>query len=212
MAAAEHPGQGYASAEALGLPSGFHATDPQIYGRRVPRELFAKLRCSAPIWWNPQRRGADGFDDEGFWVVSKHDDIKDISRRSDIFSSHMNGAVPRLEEGISAEEFETTKTVLISQDAPEHTKLRNLVSRLFTPRGMAALRDVLEQRAERIVRAALDGGEGEFVLGGEARRSKVGSTKPGDELPRQHVDNRFAILLARLHDLRQRRPAERTHP
>jgi cholest-4-en-3-one 26-monooxygenase len=163
MAVAEHASQAYASGEAIGLPSGFHATDPQIYGRRVPRELFAKLRRSAPIWWNPQRRGADGFNDEGFWVVSKHDDIKDISRRSDIFSSHLNGAIPRLEEGISAEEFESTKTVLISQDAPEHTKLRNLVSRLFTPRGVAALRDVLEQRAERIVRAALVGGEGEFV-------------------------------------------------
>jgi cholest-4-en-3-one 26-monooxygenase len=53
--------------------------------------------------------------------------------------------------------------VLINKDAPEHTKLRGLVSRLFTPRGIEALRPTLEQRAERIVRAAIDGGQGEFV-------------------------------------------------
>ena len=147
----------------LGLPAGFDVTDPDLYARRIPFDDFARLRRTAPIWWNPQERGVGGFDDDGFWVVSKHRDIRDVSRRSDVFSSGRMGAIPRLEDDISPEEFQATLSVLINKDAPEHTKLRGLVSKLFTPRSIQALRDTLEQRADRIVRAAIDGGQGEFV-------------------------------------------------
>jgi cholest-4-en-3-one 26-monooxygenase len=90
-------------------------------------------------------------------------DVRDVSLRTDVFSSARRGAIPRLEDTITPEEFEVTLSVLINKDAPEHTKLRGLVSRLFTPRAIQALRDTLEQRAERIVRAAVEGGQGEFV-------------------------------------------------
>jgi cholest-4-en-3-one 26-monooxygenase len=145
------------------LPSGFDVTDPDVYADGIPFEQFARLRATAPVWWNPQPPGVGGFDDDGFWVVSKHRDVRDVSRRSDVFSSGRKGAIPRLEDGLSPEEFEATLSVLINKDAPEHTKLRGLVARLFTPRGIEALRPTLEERAERIVRAAIDGGQGEFV-------------------------------------------------
>jgi len=145
------------------LPAEFDVTDPDTYNRGIPFEEFARLRRNAPVWWNPQPPGVGGFDDDGFWVVSTHRDVREVSRRSDLFSSARRGAIPRLEDGITPEEFEATLAVLISKDAPEHTKLRGLVSRLFTPRAIEAIRPALEQRAERIVRAALDGGQGEFV-------------------------------------------------
>jgi cholest-4-en-3-one 26-monooxygenase len=145
------------------LPAGFDVTDPDVYADGIPFGAFALLRRTAPVWWNPQDRGVGGFDDDGFWVVSKHRDVRDVSRRSDVFSSARKGAIPRLEDDISPDEFEATLSVLINKDAPEHTKLRGLVSRLFTPRAIEALRSTLEQRAERIVRAAIDGGRGEFV-------------------------------------------------
>ncbi|MCW2685870.1 MAG: steroid C27-monooxygenase [Mycobacterium sp.] len=147
----------------LGLSPGFDFTDPNLYGERMPFEEFARLRRTAPVWWNPQPPGVGGFDDDGFWVISRHCDVRDVSLRTDVFSSARRGAIPRLEDDITPEEFEATLSVLINKDAPEHTKLRGLVSRLFTPRAIAVLRDTLEQRAERIVRAAIDGGQGEFV-------------------------------------------------
>jgi cholest-4-en-3-one 26-monooxygenase len=145
------------------MPAGFDVTDPDTYVDGIPFEEFARLRRTAPVWWNLQDRGVGGFDDDGFWVVSKHRDVRDVSRRSDVFSSGRNGAIPRLEDGISPEEFQATLSVLINKDAPEHTKLRGLVSRLFTPRAIEALRSTLDERADRIVRAAIDGGHGEFV-------------------------------------------------
>jgi cholest-4-en-3-one 26-monooxygenase len=144
-------------------PKGFDVTDPDVYADGIPFGEFARLRRTAPVWWNPQEPGVGGFDDDGFWVVSKHRDVRDVSRRSDVFSSGRKGAIPRLEDNITREEFEATLSVLINKDAPEHTKLRGLVSRLFTPRSIEALRPTLEARAERIVRAAIDAGHGEFV-------------------------------------------------
>src|SRR5262249_56600886 len=46
---------------------------------------------------------------------------------------------------------------------PQHTKLRGIVSRGFTPRAISRLREALAARAERIVQTALADGTGDFV-------------------------------------------------
>ncbi|NLU83311.1 cytochrome P450 [Rhodococcus sp. HNM0569] len=145
------------------LPPGFDFTDPAVIERGVPFEQYRELRRTSPVWWNPQPRGVGGFDDDGFWVVSRHDDVREVSRRSDIFSNHARGAIPRLEDDISREEFEATLFVLINKDAPEHSQLRRLVSPLFTPRAIEGLRATLTERAHRIVADAVAAGSGDFV-------------------------------------------------
>ncbi|EME15946.1 cytochrome P450 [Rhodococcus triatomae] len=147
----------------LDLPEGFDFTDPQLYGERMPFEEYAKLRRCAPVWWNAKEPGVDGFHDDGYWVVSRHKDIRDVSLRSEVFSSNVNGSIPRHESSITPEEIEVTKYVLINKDAPEHTQLRKLVSRLFTPRAVGAMRDELEEQANEITTAAAANGTGEFV-------------------------------------------------
>ena len=147
----------------IDLPDGFDVTDPHLYGERVPLAEFAELRRCAPVWWNAQEPGTGGFHDGGCWVVSRHADVRDVSLRSEEFSSNVNGCIPRHEDNISAEELEATKHVLINKDAPEHTQLRKLVARLFTPRSVEAMRAGLEARAEDIASAAVAEGSGDFV-------------------------------------------------
>lgn len=147
----------------LDLPEGFDFTDPHLHGERMPFEEYARLRKHAPVWWNAKEPGIDGFHDDGYWVVSRHADIRDVSLRSEEFSSNVNGAIPRHEPTISAEELEVTKHVLINKDAPDHTKLRKLVSRLFTPRSVESMRDELDERAEQIASGAVTNGTGDFV-------------------------------------------------
>ncbi|NMD58728.1 UNVERIFIED_ORG: cholest-4-en-3-one 26-monooxygenase [Nocardia globerula] len=147
----------------LNLPDGFDVTDPQMYGKRVPLAEFAELRRCAPVWWNAQEPGTGGFHDGGAWVVSRHADVRDVSLRSEEFSNNVNGCVPRHEDNITAEELEVSKYVLINKDAPEHTQLRKLVARLFTPRSVEAMRAGLEERAEEIAKAAAASGTGDFV-------------------------------------------------
>src|SRR5271166_1015284 len=76
------------------LPPGFDFTDPSIYSERIPVQEFAEVRARAPIWWNEQAPGnGGGFDDGGFWAVTKLNDVKEVSRRSDVFSSYQNGVI-----------------------------------------------------------------------------------------------------------------------
>jgi len=145
------------------LPEGWDFTDPDVYAQRIPVEEFAEARRTAPVWWNAQPDGAGGFHDGGYWVVSRHADIKEVSRRSDIFSSSENTAITRFRDDIVRDQIELQRVILINKDAPEHTKLRRLVSRGFTPRAINSLETALNNRAKRIVEEAAASGQGDFV-------------------------------------------------
>jgi cholest-4-en-3-one 26-monooxygenase len=145
------------------IPPGFDFTDPDIGVIRVPAEELAELRRAAPVWWVAQRRGSAGFDDEGYWAVTRHADILAISKTPDVYSSCENTALIRYQEGTPRESIEMQQIILLNMDPPEHTKLRGIVSRGFTPRAIGNLRQALTDRAERIVAAALKTGAGNFV-------------------------------------------------
>ncbi len=147
------------------IPEGFDFTDPGLYEQRVPTEEFAELRRTAPVWWNKQPRGISAYDDEGYWVVTKHADVMEVSRNSDVYSTWENTAIIRFNpELMTREQIELQRFVMLNTDPPHHTKLRGVVSRGFTPRAIAGLRDALASRAEKIVKTALERGTGEFVV------------------------------------------------
>ncbi|OCB56800.1 steroid C27-monooxygenase [Mycobacterium vulneris] len=147
----------------LNLPPGFDFTDPDIYAERLPVEELAEMRRLAPIWWNEQPKGQGGFDDGGFWVVTKHKDVKEVSLRSDVFSSQEKTALPRYREGTVQQQIDQGKFVMLNMDAPHHTHLRKIISRAFTPRAVERLRADLAERARTIVETAAAAGSGDFV-------------------------------------------------
>ena len=108
----------------------FDFTDPDVLLAGLPATQFAELRRTAPVWWNEQPESI--FGDGGYWVISRHEDVRAISRNSELWSTNRKGAVMRLPEGVTADQLELTKALLVNHDAPEHTRLRKLVSRLFT--------------------------------------------------------------------------------
>src|SRR5215468_3418300 len=137
------------------IPQGFDFTDPEIYVQRVPADELAELRRIAPVWWNAQPRGSAGFDDDGYWVVTRHADVVEISR------SWENRATIRHSQPIE-ESSDLQGLVLLNIAPPEHTKLRGIISRGFTPRAIGSLHQALAERAQRIVAAALQTGTGDF--------------------------------------------------
>ncbi|MGB3351309.1 MAG: cytochrome P450 [Mycobacterium sp.] len=143
------------------LPKGYDFTDPDVLLKGIPVTEFAELRKTAPVWWNAQDESI--FDDGGYWVITRHADIKSISRDGALWSTNRKGAVMRLPDGVTAEQLDLTKALLINHDAPEHTRLRKIVSRLFTPRAIAALEERLAVAARDIVRAAAEKDAGNFV-------------------------------------------------
>lgn len=143
------------------LPAGYDFTDPDVLLKGIPVTEFAELRKTAPVWWNEQSESI--FDDGGYWVISRHADIKAISRDGALWSTNAKGAVMRLPDGVTAEQLDLTKALLINHDAPEHTRLRKIVSRLFTPRAISGMEDKLADAAREIVRTAAAKDSGNFV-------------------------------------------------
>jgi cholest-4-en-3-one 26-monooxygenase len=149
----------------ISLPSGIDLTDPDVNLAAVPHEEFAALRRTAPVCWIEQppdaRAGMAGG--TGYWAVTRHADVAAVSKNSDVFSSRENGVIIRLPETTVRESVELTRVVIINQDAPEHTLTRRIISRGFTPRAVAALEDVMKERARRIVSTAVAQASGNFV-------------------------------------------------
>jgi cholest-4-en-3-one 26-monooxygenase len=146
------------------LPDGFDPTDPDICVKGLPVDELAELRKTAPLWWCEQPIGkSGGFNDGGYWVVTKHKDVKDVSLRSDVFSSYENCVIPRFNDDIAREDIEVQRFVMLNMDAPHHTRLRKIISRGFTPRAVGRLQAELNERAQNIAKTAAAHGSGDFV-------------------------------------------------
>src|SRR5215472_4718956 len=143
------------------IAPGFALTDPDLYAQRLPQEELAELRRAAPIWWNPQPTDI-GFNDDGFWAVTRHRDVVAVSRDSETFCTSENSAIIRFVSGTTREQIELQRVIMLNIDPPQHTKLRGIVSRGFTPRAINGLREVLTDRAQKIVGRALAEGTGDF--------------------------------------------------
>ena len=96
------------------------------YLEGVPRDVFRYLRDNDPVHWTEEPDGG-----RGFWSLTKYDDVLFASRNTDVFSSRLG---IRLED-MDPEETEARRT-LMEMDAPEHTRLRRLVSRPFAPKNV----------------------------------------------------------------------------
>ncbi|WP_329573644.1 cytochrome P450 [Streptomyces sp. NBC_01361] len=137
------------------LPEGFDFTDPDLLQHRVPFPEFAQLRQTEPVRWIAQPTGISGFGDSGYWAVTRHADVKYVSTRPELFSSNLNTAVIRFNESISRDQIEVQKLIMLNMDPPEHTRVRQIVQRGFTPRAIRSLEDALRNRASSIVETAL---------------------------------------------------------
>jgi len=146
------------------LPVGFDFTDPDLNLAGVPHEQFAELRSTAPVCWVEQRPEARaGQIGDGYWAVSRHADVLEVSKNSTDFSTYENTAVIRFAPDIQREQVELQRAMLINHDPPDHTRYRRIISRGFTPRSIGALHDLLQERSERIVQQAVEKGSGDFV-------------------------------------------------
>ncbi|MGW3628725.1 cytochrome P450 [Streptomyces sp. NPDC005122] len=136
------------------LPDGFDFTDPDLLHHRVPLPEFAELRRSEPVRWIPQPPNLAGFQDEGYWAVTRHADVRYVSTHPEIFSSSLNTAIIRFNDHIERDAIDAQRLILLNMDPPEHTRVRQIVQRGFTPRAIRALEQRLRDRAHAIVEGA----------------------------------------------------------
>lgn len=145
------------------IPDDFDFLDATLNLERLPVEELAELRKSEPVHWVDVPGGTGGFGDKGYWLVTKHADVKEVSRRSDVFGSSPDGAIPVWPQDMTREAIDLQRNVLLNMDAPQHTRLRKIISRGFTPRAVGRLEAELKARAQKIAETAAAQESGDFV-------------------------------------------------
>ncbi len=107
---------------------------------------FATLRREAPITFFTEIE-YQGFEaGAGHWALTKFDDVHYASRHPEIFSSYPNITIADQQPEV-AEYFGS----MIALDDPRHARLRNIVSRAFTPKVVARTEESVRDRARRLV-------------------------------------------------------------
>src|SRR4051794_15386448 len=129
--------------------------DPESFVNGVPHEMFSLLRREAPVYKHPRPDGGH------FWCVTTHHDLVEVNRDAKTFSSWASGTTGL--DDIAPENLETTRMMMLNMDPPEHTKLRKLVNKGFTPRMIRELQTHLEEESRTIVAEAVERGEFDFV-------------------------------------------------
>jgi cholest-4-en-3-one 26-monooxygenase len=125
------------------------------WARGVPHDQFAVLRREAPVYWHEHPNA------QGFWAITKHADVKAISKDVTTFSTEVGSAFI-LDQDPMALEFH--RMTLLQMDPPKHNRYRRLVSAGFTPRMIAKLADSIAMRARTIVESVDGRDEIEFTL------------------------------------------------
>jgi cytochrome P450 len=96
-----------------------------------PYPIYARLREEAPVYYNER------YD---FWALSRHADVEKGLADWQTFSSSRGDILELVQS-----DFDMPKGVMMMEDPPVHTMLRGLMSRVFTPRRMAAIEDQIRQ-------------------------------------------------------------------
>jgi cholest-4-en-3-one 26-monooxygenase len=108
-----------------------------------PHVALAWLREHDPVHWN---------EPAGVWGITKYDDVKDISRRPDVWSS-VGGIRP--DSGPTG--------MMIEQDDPVHRQRRQLVNKGFTPLQIRNQEDKVRSIVDRLLDQVIDRGQCDFV-------------------------------------------------
>jgi len=112
----------HAASETTAVTYNPYATETHV----DPFPIYTRLRQEAPVYRN---------DDLGFYALSRYADVLEALHEPDTYCSRY---------GITLE-AKSPLPMMITMDPPDHTKMRRLVSRVFTPRRIAELEPRVRQ-------------------------------------------------------------------
>jgi cytochrome P450 len=135
-------------------------SDPNSFREGFPHESFVWLRREAPLYWHePTPKTPDG---EGFWVISRYADVREIFQDPVRFSSETGGN--RELGGTQLKDDRGAGVMVNNTDDPRHRRMRNLVNTGFTPRMIGRMEAELRERIESILDAVPAQGSFDFLI------------------------------------------------
>jgi cytochrome P450 len=135
--------------------------DLKLFENGEAHEAFRVLRREAPVHWNPGTTELNGF-----WSLTRYDDVLFVSRHPDLFSSAKGIGGPGLRNPDDTPNLTTQPggVSIITMDPPRHVKIRRLVNKGFTPRAVNAMEPRIRQMATLNLDRIAERSECDFVL------------------------------------------------
>src|SRR5713101_9661059 len=126
----------------------FDPMDPEFVADPYP--VYARLRAEDPVHQSPR----------GFWVLTRYEDVATVLRDSILakeplaafVAARFGAAVP---PGVGLS--------MLDRDPPDHTRLRGLVSKAFTPRVVEGLRPRIQTVVDGLLARVASAGSMDLI-------------------------------------------------
>jgi hypothetical protein len=124
-----------------------------------PHTVFHQLRQHTPVYWS------DGW---GAWVLTRYDDVMQVLRQTELFSSagRVTYLLQQLPADVRAQVVHLERHYeigLAHSDPPDHTRLRGLLNRVFTPRMVETWRPRIEAVVQELIDEAKTSGDVDII-------------------------------------------------
>src|ERR1700737_1307841 len=130
-------------------------TDLSYFEDGPPYSLFERMRSEASPHWN-----ALTGDEPGFWSFTKAADIAAISRDPGTFSSARGGVFTTAQGAVPPE---VLAEVILGMDPPRHTKHRNVVQAVFSPKLIRQKEENIRATVTTLIDDVIEKGACDFV-------------------------------------------------
>lgn len=133
--------------------------DPATYASAVPYDAISRLRRDSPVAWVDEIPVLGWPSGSGFWLVLRHADVESVMKQPRLFSSWLGAT--QIRDPATPAALRYVRAMMLNMDPPEHSRLRRLLSRSFTPRAIAQLEQRIRGHARALCERALAGPRGE---------------------------------------------------
>ncbi|MCY4025730.1 MAG: cytochrome P450 [Acidobacteria bacterium] len=142
--------------------------DPMLIPRcgGPPHELFDMWRRTDPVHWNPPSEDYESpmpgaSVSRGFWVLTRYQDVVEVSRDQDLFSSHEGGPIIW---DLEPPQLAMQRANIMGMQPATHMAVKKLVMPPFAPRELEALQPEIDAVAREIVDSVAAKGNCEFAF------------------------------------------------
>lgn len=121
-----------------------------------PYPHYEQLRAAAPVHEHPL----------GFWMLSHYEDVAALLRSGNSVEESNAGPSPirDMYEAAAGDRGRRGGGLsMLDQDPPDHTRLRRLVSKAFTPRAIGALEPRVTELVDAALRRIADAGSADLI-------------------------------------------------
>ena len=117
-----------------------------------PYPVYDRLRQNDPIYWSAEN---------SYWILTRYADIAQLISNPQLSSNRIGAHAGRMPDQVKAHFrpfFTAVSSWMLMIDPPDHTRLRGLVNKAFTPRVVENMRGLVQQLVDDMIESVKDQG------------------------------------------------------